>query len=60
MFGDDFLDKRYAAGREDGLAEFKANLRKFLAENPEMGIERLKDWALNGGDLFEEKESGKR
>ena len=56
MFGDDFLAKRFAAGREEGLvkgreemrAEVQAELRRLLAENPETFADQVKDWLSNG------------
>ena len=47
-FGDDFLAKRYAAGREEGLAEARDELLKFLKENPGATIEQVKEWLRDG------------
>ena len=57
VFGDDFLAKRLAAGREEGVvkgreemrAEVRAELRRLLAENPETFADQVKDW-LGKGD----------
>lgn len=43
-FGDDFLAKRYQAGR----VEVRAELLKFLAENPGATVEQLKEWLRDG------------
>ena len=76
VFGETFLAKRFAAGREEGLeegvvkgreegreegleegvvkgreemrAEVQAELRRFLAENPETFADQVKDWLGNG------------
>ena len=82
MFGDDFLAKRFAAGKEEGLeegvvkgrkegleegreegrgerdAEIRAEFRRLLVEDPEMVVERLKDWLGNGDAPRNGKESG--
>ena len=43
-FGDDFLAKRYAAGREEERSE----LLKFLEEHPEATVDQLKELLRNG------------
>ena len=56
MFGETFLAKRYAAGREDGREEmraerdaaWRADLSRLLAENPETAVERLQELLGNG------------
>ena len=64
VFGETFLAKRYAAGREDGLeegvekgrgegreerdAEVRAELQRLLADDPETVAERLQAWLGNG------------
>ena len=64
VFGETFLAKRFAAGREEGLeegvvkgreegreemrAEVQAELRRFLSENPETFADQVKDWLGNG------------
>ena len=72
VFGETFLAKRFAAGKEEGLeegvvkgreegleegvvkgreemrAEFQAELRRLLAENPETFADQVKDWLGNG------------
>ena len=74
VFGETFLAKRYAAGREDGLeegvekgrgegreerdAEVRAELRRLLADNPETVAERLQDWLGNGDAPYNGKGPG--
>ena len=60
VFGETFLAKRYAAGREEEREEIRAELRKLLAENPEAVAERLEEWLGNGDGPRKGKESGKR
>ena len=60
VFGETFLAKRYAAGREDGREEgreemraerdaaWRADLSQLLAEDPETVAERLQDLLGNG------------
>ena len=64
VFGETFLAKRFAAGKEEGLeegvekgrvdgreemrAEVRAELRRLLAENPETFADQVKDWLGNG------------
>ena len=60
VFGETFLAKRYAAGREEEREEIRAELRKLLAENPEAVAERLEEWLSNGDGPRNGKESGKR
>ena len=59
MFGETFLAKRYAAGREERDEEIRAELRKLLAENPETVAERLEEWLGNGDGPRNGKGSGK-
>ena len=67
VFGETFLAKRYAAGREDGIeegreerdAEVRVELRRLLAENPDALAERLQDWLGNGDGPRNGKDSGK-
>ena len=59
VFGETFLAKRYAAGREERDEEIRAELRKLLAENPEALAERLEEWLSNGDGPRNEKGSGK-
>lgn len=63
-FGDDFLDKRYQAGYDEGYkegfeigraegieigqAEPWSELLKFLEENPGATVEQVKEWLRNG------------
>lgn len=51
VFGETFLAKRHAAGREEGLVEGikirDAQLLKFLEENPETTLDQLKDRLRN-------------
>lgn len=49
MFGETFLAKRYAAGREDGREERDEEMLKFLEENPEATVDQLKE-LLRGGE----------
>ena len=56
-FGDDFLAKRYAAGREEGLTEARSELLKFLGENPRATVEEVKEW-LRNGDLRRNGDGG--
>ena len=53
MFGETFLAKRYAAGREDGREEGReerdAEWLKFLEEHPEATVDQLKE-LLRGGE----------
>ena len=74
VFGETFLAKRYAAGREDGLeegvekgrgegreerdAEVRAELRRLLADNPETVAERLQDWLGKGDAPYNGKGPG--
>ena len=60
VFGETFLAKRYAAGREEEREEIRAELRKLLAENPEAVAERLEEWLGNGDGPRNGKDSGKR
>ena len=68
VFGETFLAKRYAAGREDGLeegrevrdAEVRAELRRLRAEDPETVAERLEEWLGKGDGPRKGKDSGKR
>ena len=60
VFGETFLAKRYAAGREERDEEIRAELRKLLAEDPEALAERLQEWLGNGDGPRKGKDSGKR
>ena len=59
VFGETFLAKRYAAGREEEREEIRAELRRLLAENPETVAERLEEWLGNGDAPRNGKDSGK-
>ena len=63
VFGETFLAKRYAAGREEGReerdAEVRVELRRLLAENPDALAERLEEWLGNGDGPRNGKGSGK-
>ena len=64
VFGETFLAKRFAAGKEEGReegheegvvkgreemrAEVQEELRRLLAENPETFADQVKDWLGNG------------
>ena len=56
VFGETFLAKRYAAGREEGRGEGReegveirnAQLLKFLEENPGATAKEVEEWARNG------------
>ena len=50
VFGETFLAKRYAAGREDGREERDEEMLKFLEEHPEATVDQLKE-LLRGGEL---------
>ena len=74
MFGETFLAKRFAAGKEEGLeegvvkgreegwgerdAEIRAEFRQLLAEDPETFADQVKDWLGNGDAPRNGKESG--
>ena len=58
-FGETFLAKRHAAGREEGLAEARAELLKFLKENPNITTDQLKDRLRNGDAPSNGKKPGK-
>ena len=55
MFGETFLAKRYAAGREEGVEigrgqgrdEERSEFLKFLGENPEATAKEVEEWARN-------------
>ena len=59
-FGDDFLAKRYAAGREDVRAEGRSELLKFLEENPGATVEEVKEWLRNRCSRRKGEETGKK
>ena len=46
-FGDDFLAKRYAVGREEGIEIWRAAALKFLEENPGATAKEVEEWARN-------------
>lgn len=50
VFGETFLAKRYAAGREEGRAEERSELLKFLEENPGATVDQVRE-LLRNGDL---------
>ena len=66
VFGDDFLAKRFAAGKEEGVVkgreemrvEVQAELRRLLAENPETFADQVKDWLSKGGAPRNDKNPG--
>lgn len=55
VFGETFLAKRYAAGREEGVEigrgqgrdEERSEFLKFLGENPEATAKEVEEWARN-------------
>ena len=55
VFGETFLAKRYRAGR----VEERAELLKFLEENPETTLDQLKDQLRNGDAPSNGKKPGK-
>ena len=48
MFGETFLAKRHAAGREEGRVEERSELLKFIEENPDITTEQVKEWLRDG------------
>ena len=45
VFGETFLAKRHAAGREEGIEIRNDQLLKFIAENPGATLEQVAEWA---------------
>ena len=56
MFGETFLAKRYAAGREEERSE----LLKFLEENPGATAKEVEEWARNRRAQRKGEETGKK
>ena len=59
VFGETFLAKRHAAGREEGIEIRNDQLLKFLEENPGATAEQVKEWAQNRNARRNGDEGGK-
>ena len=59
VFGETFLAKRHAAGREEGIEIRNDQPLKFLDENPGATAEQVKEWAQNRNARRNGDEGGK-